>query len=313
MKIFVTGSCGYIGTLLVRRLLQCGHYVTGFDTGWFGDYLEDDHRLTKIKGDMRTFDENLDGFDTVIHLANIANDPSVELNPELSWDVNVLGTYLLLARAKECGVKHFLYASSGSVYGVQDVVAVTEEIPLVPISTYNRTKMVAERVCLSFDRDMTIHCIRPATVCGFSPRQRLDVAVNALTYQALAQKRISVDGGDQMRPHIHILDMVRVYEFFVDKPTILSGCYNAGFENLSIADLANRIAERVGAKVFFSETNDPRSYRLDSSKLLAAGFQPSFNVLDAVDELRQNYEAGLLSDGDQTSTVKWMKALGLGV
>ena len=213
--------------------------------------------------------------DTIIHLANIANDPSVEMNPTLSWEVNVLATQQLADKAKKNKVQNFIYASSGSVYGIKEEEKVTEDLDLVPISVYNKTKMVAERVLLSYKDDFNIHCIRPATVCGWSPRMRLDVSVNMFTWQALRNNEMTVYGGNQVRPNIHIKDMVNVYKHFLENPRIESGCYNAGFENISIIDIANLIEKKLqGTKISISESNDPRSYRQDSQKLLNTGNIP---------------------------------------
>ena len=184
MKILVTGGSGYKGTVLIPQLLKDGHEVVSVDTNWFGDNLDDHPGLTKIKEDIRNIDSiPMNGINSIIHLANIANDPAVELNPNLSWEVNVLASYQLADKALRSGVKQIIYASSGSVYGIKEEERVTEDLPLVPISVYNKTKMVAERVFLSFGDKIDIKCVRPATVCGFSPRMRLDVSVNMLTYQ----------------------------------------------------------------------------------------------------------------------------------
>ena len=186
MNILITGGCGYKGSVLIPSLLADGHTVTNIDTQWFGNSLPEHEKLINIKLDIRnTNDLPLDGIDAVIHLANIANDPAVELNPNLSWEVNVLAGQQLADKAVRAGVRHFLFASSGSVYGVKDEPKVTEELELVPISTYNKTKMVAERVFLSYTDSMQVHCIRPATVCGLSPRMRLDVSVNMLTIRLM--------------------------------------------------------------------------------------------------------------------------------
>ena len=238
MNILVTGGCGYKGTVLAQQLLTDGHDITVLDTQWFGNYLQDHPNLTVLKQDVRNIDAvPLDGVEVVIHLANIANDPGVELNPSLSWEVNVLGTQQLADKAMRKGVKQFLFASSGSVYGVKDEPQVTEELILVPISVYNKTKMTAERVLLSYADQMQVHCIRPATVCGWSPRMRLDVSVNMFTMQALKNASVTVFGGQQTRPNIHIQDMVRVYQHFLINSELPSGCYNAGFENISILDI----------------------------------------------------------------------------
>jgi nucleoside-diphosphate-sugar epimerase len=253
----------------------------------------------------------LEGVDTLIHLANIANDPGVEMNPTLSWEVNVLATQQLADRAVRAGVKQFIFASSGSVYGVKDDPQVTEDLELVPISAYNKTKMVAERVLLSYVDAMQVHCIRPATVCGYSPRMRLDVSVNMLTMQALKNGKMTVFGGDQTRPNIHINDMVGVYRHFLAKPDLPSGCYNAGFENISILDIAKKVASKVSAEIVVSESNDPRSYRQNSDKLLATGFVQTATVSDAIDDVIAKFKSGELVESDQCYTVRWMKHLNL--
>ncbi|PLZ01923.1 NAD-dependent epimerase/dehydratase [Burkholderia sp. WAC0059] len=312
MNILLTGGCGYIGTVLTGLLLEDGHDVRVVDTQWFGNHLVSHPRLSVFRQDTRDVDAlPLDGVDTVIHLANIANDPGVELNPTLSWEVNVLATQQLADRAVRAGVRHFLFASSGSVYGVKDEPQVTEDLSLVPISAYNKTKMVAERVVLSYADRMQVHCIRPATVCGYSPRMRLDVTVNMFTWQALRNGRITVFGGAQTRPNIHVRDMADVYRHFLGHPDLAAGCYNAGFENISILDIAQRVSRKVSAELVVSESNDPRSYRQNSDKLLATGFAPRRTVDDAIDELIHCHRDGLLVENDQCHTVRWMKHLGL--
>ena len=215
MHILVTGGCGYTGTLLINDLIELGYKVTVVDTQWFGNYLAPKKNLEVLKLDIREETKlPLDGVDTVVHLANIANDPGAELNSKLSWEVNVLATQNLIENSVRNKVKHFIFASSGSVYGVKKEKEVTEELTLVPISTYNKTKMIAERILKSYENNIKLHCIRPATVCGFSPRMRLDVSVNMFTFQALKFKSMSVFGGDQIRPNIHIQDLVNVYKHF---------------------------------------------------------------------------------------------------
>lgn len=312
MKILVTGGCGYKGSVLVPLLLADGHEVVSVDTQWFGNHLPEHHSLTNLQLDIRdTSAIPLEGVEAIIHLANIANDPAVELNPTLSWEVNVLAGQQLADRAVRAGVKQLIFASSGSVYGVKDEPNVTEDLTLVPISVYNKTKMVAERVFLSYQKQMQVHCIRPATVCGVSPRMRLDVSVNMLSYQALKNGHITVFGGDQTRPNIHIQDIADVYRHFIAHRDLPSGCYNAGFENISIIDIANRVKNRIGAEIVVSASNDPRSYRQDSSKLLATGFQPSHSVADAIGEISEAFRTNSLPDDDTCYTVKWMQQLEL--
>ena len=312
MKILVTGGCGYKGSVLIPKLLNEGYEIVSFDSQWFGNKLESHPNLENIKGDIRDINSiPFQGIGSVIHLANIANDPAVELNPTLSWEVNVLAAYQLADKAQRNGAKQFIFASSGSVYGVKDEPKVTEDLRLVPISVYNKTKMVAERVFLSFKEKMQIHCIRPATVCGLSPRMRLDVSVNMLTFQALRNKKITVFGGEQTRPNIHINDMVNVYKHFLDNPSIESGCYNAGFENIKIIDIANMIKEKTGAEIIVTESNDPRSYRQDSQKLLDTGFIRKYSVNDAIKDIIDSYKKGELKESDDCYTVKWMRKLKL--
>jgi len=307
MKILLTGGCGYVGTLLTEALLQDDHEVRVVDAQWFGNFLSPHPRLDLIKEDIRNLDVAwLEGVDVILHLANVANDPSVDLDPTLSWEVNVLAAQQLADFAVRAGVRQFVYASSGSVYGVKEEEKVTEDLPLVPISAYNKTKMVAERVLLSYSDQMAVHCIRPATVCGLSPRMRLDLSVNLLTMQALANGRITVFGGDQTRPNIHVQDLVNVYRHFIhqDLPT---GCYNAGFENLSILEIAKNVSNVIPAEIIVSESNDPRSYRICSDKLLATGFVPNRSVQYAIEEIVEAFESGKLQDGDQCYNVKWMQ------
>jgi nucleoside-diphosphate-sugar epimerase len=313
MKILVTGGCGYKGSVLVPALLKDGHSVIVVDTQWFGSYLEPHSRLKNIKADIRDLDRNIfQGVDVVIHLANIANDPAVELNPSLSWEVNVLAGMTLIEAAKAAGVKQFIYASSGSVYGVKEEEKVTEDLELVPISVYNKTKMVAERVFLSYQDSLKVHCLRPATVCGVSPRMRLDVSVNLLTYQALTKGTITVFGGDQTRPNVHIEDIIDVYRHFIcHRDEIDSGCYNVGFENITIKDIANSVLSAIGGDIVVQGSNDPRSYRQDSTKLLSTGFVPKKCVLDAITEIKSAFDSGILNDDESCYTVKRMRSLEL--
>ena len=309
-NILLTGGCGYIGTQLTQSLLDAGHRVTVFDTQWFGNFLEPQANLQIIQGDIRTIESvPMTAIDTVIHLANIANDPCSDLDSKLNWEVNVLATMQLVEKAIAHGVGQFIYASSGSVYGVKDEDAVTEELELVPISDYNKTKMISERVLLSYADRITVQCIRPATVCGYSPRLRLDLSVNILTHLALKHGVITVFGGAQTRPNIHIRDMVRVYLHFLELGERAPGIYNAGFENLSILDIAKKVGAHIPAEIQISESNDPRSYRLCSDKLLATGFEPKFTVDDAIVELKQLWEAGAFSDSELNYNIKRMQAL----
>tara|TARA_A100001388_G_scaffold125628_1_gene92916 strand:+ start:13315 stop:14256 length:942 start_codon:yes stop_codon:yes gene_type:complete len=312
MKIIITGGCGYKGSYLIPLLLEEGHQIISIDTQWFGNYLPSHKNLQNLNIDIRDIDKiNMDGVDVIIHLANIANDPAVELNPTLSWEVNVLAGQQLIEKAQRNNVRHFIFASSGSVYGVKEEPNVTEDLELVPISVYNKTKMVAERVFLSYQDKMQVHCIRPATVCGFSPRMRLDVSVNMFTYQALKNKKMTVFGGDQTRPNIHIKDIANVYKHFIENPAIKSGCYNAGFENITIKKIAEMVSDVIPSEIDITESNDPRSYRQDSSKLIKTGFTPKFTVLDAIKDIANAFNNKVLPEGENCYTVKWMKKISL--
>ncbi|MEP7702965.1 SDR family oxidoreductase [Paraglaciecola sp. 25GB23A] len=305
--ILVTGACGYKGSVLVPKLLANGYHVVAIDTQWFGNFISPHKNLMMIKQDVRhVTDIDLNDIDAIVHLASVANDPCGDLDPKLTWEISALATMQLADYAVRAGVKHFVYASSGSVYGVKDEEQVTENLVLDPISEYNKTKMVSERVLLSYADKMAVQIVRPATVCGLSPRMRLDVSVNMLTMQALKNGIITVFGGDQTRPNIHIDDITDLYVFFLENPQI-TGVYNAGFENISILDIANMVVEKVGAKIEVTPSNDPRSYRINSEKLLATGFKPKKTVSVAIDEIIQKFKAGKLIDEDRWHNLKWMQ------
>jgi len=307
MKLLVTGGCGYKGHVLVPKLLARGCDVVVLDTAWFGNFLAPHPKLQVIQGDVREIEAiNLDGIDGVIHLSSIANDPCGDLDPKLTWEVSALATMQLADKARRSGVKRFIYASSGSVYGIKDELQVTEDLELKPISEYNKTKMVGERVLLSYSDDMVVQIVRPATVCGVSPRMRLDVSVNMLTMQALSKGQITVFGGSQTRPNIHIDDITDVYLHLIDHPEV-TGVYNAGFENISILDIAKIVTKHVPAEIAVTESNDPRSYRVNSDKLLGTGFKPKKSVEDAVTEIITMYRAGDLKDEDRFYNLKWME------
>ncbi len=307
MKILVTGGCGYKGSVLVPKLIAKGHDVVAFDIQWFGNFLPEHPALTVVQGDIRNIDEvDLTGVDAIIHLSSVANDPCGDLNPKITWEISCLATMQLADRAKRLGINRFIYASSGSVYGVSDEPQVTEDLELFPLSEYNKTKMCAERIMLSYSEDMVVQIVRPATVCGFSPRMRLDVSVNMLTMQALQNGKITVFGGEQTRPNIHIQDITDLYLFLLENPQH-TGIYNAGFENLSILEIATMVAEHVSAEIVVTPSNDPRSYRVNSDRLLATGFRPKHTVEDAIKEIVGMYRQGALKDEDHFHNLKWMQ------
>jgi nucleoside-diphosphate-sugar epimerase len=307
MRVLVTGGCGYKGTVLVPKLLARGYRVTVLDTMWFGNFLEEHPNLTVTKGDVRDIDNiSLDDIDILIHLSSVANDPCGDLDPKLTWEISALATMQLADKAARSGVKQFIYASSGSVYGIKEEEQVTEDLELKPISEYNKTKMVSERVLLSYEDRMAIQIIRPATVCGYSPRMRLDVSVNLLTMLALTKGKITVFGGAQIRPNVHIDDITDVYLHLIDHPEV-TGIYNTGFENISILDIAKLVTKYVPAEIVITASNDPRSYRVNSDKLLATGFKPKKTVEHAIQEVIEKYRSGILTDDDKYYNLRWMQ------
>ena len=308
MHILLTGGCGYVGSVLTPKLLEHGFKVTVVDIMWFGNYLPDHKNLKIIEQDIRSINNlSMEDVDVVIHLANVANDPCGDLSSKLTWEVNALATMCLVEWAIQHNAKQFIYASSGSVYGVKEESQVTEDLSLIPISDYNKAKMVSERVLLSYKDSIVLQCIRPSTVCGYSPRMRLDLSVNMLTMQALANKKITVFGGDQIRPNIHIQDITDLVLFFLEQGKKVQGIYNAGFENISIMDIAKKATELAPAEIVVTPSNDPRSYRLNSDKLLATGFKPKYDVEYAMKEIVNAFEAGKLEDEDGCYNVRTMK------
>jgi nucleoside-diphosphate-sugar epimerase len=310
MNILITGGCGYVGTILTKTLLDIGHNVHVYDIMWFGNFLPKHPGLTVTQGDIREIEKvPMTGMDVVIHLANVANDPCSDLNSKLNWEVNVLATKLLVEKAIDHRVAQFIYASSGSVYGYKEEPQVTEELSLVPLSDYNKTKMISERVLLSYADEILVQIVRPATVCGYSPRMRLDLSVNILTMQAFTNKRITVFGGKQTRPNIHIQDMIGVYLHFLNRGNAIQGIYNAGFENISIIEIAERASAKIPSEIVVSESKDPRSYRLNSDKLLETGYKQKHTVDDAMNEIIEAFRNGILRDEDKYYNIRSMKGL----
>lgn len=310
LSIVITGGCGFVGHILTSSLLELGHQVRVVDAMWFGNYLPKHENLEIIESDIRNLEEScFDGVDTVFHLANVANDPCSDLNSKLNWEVNALASMQLVEMAIRKEVKQLVFASSGSVYGVKEEPLVTEDLSLVPISDYNKTKMISERVLLSYADKIAISCIRPATVCGYSPRMRLDLSVNMLTMQALANGKITVFGGEQTRPNIHLRDLVAVYLHVLENPERMTGIFNAGFENLSIMQIAERVVSHVPSEIVVTESNDPRSYRLSSQKLLDTGFMPVSSVEEGILEVIDAYRSGKLRMEERYFNVKTMVRL----
>ena len=309
MKILVTGGCGYKGSILIPKLLKLGHKVVSIDTQWFGNYLINHKNLKNIRLDINQIEDiDLKNVNTIIHLASIANDPMAELDKNLSWEASALGTLRLINSALKYKVKKIIYASSGSVYGIKKEKKVHEDLKLKPLSLYNKVKMVTERVLLSYNDMIDINIVRPGTVCGYSPRMRYDLTVNAMTYSALKNKKILVFGGNQIRPNIHIEDLTDIYLMLLKK-NYKKLIVNAGFENLSILEIAKKISKITKAKIIIKkDKNDPRSYRMSSDRLLKkTKYIPKYNVHRAIIDLKEKYENNKLFDDKKFYSVKWLK------
>jgi len=309
MKILVTGGCGYVGSILIPKLLKKGHKVISVDNQLFGNFLPKNKNLENIKIDIRNLEKIYPKkIDAIIHLASIANDPMAELDKNLSWETSTLGSLILINFALKNKIKRIIYASSGSVYGIKSEKRVCENLSLKPISLYNKVKMATERILLSYKDKIDIFIVRPATVCGYSPRMRFDLTVNALTFDALKKKVITVFGGKQIRPNIHIDDLADLYIFFLTANKKFSGIYNAGFENKSVLQIAKIISKNIKSKIKIVKNNiDPRSYRLDSSKLVKIGFKPKKNINKAIHELKNLYLKKDLKDKPHFHSIRWLK------
>jgi nucleoside-diphosphate-sugar epimerase len=308
MKILITGACGYQGTKLIPLLLSKKHKVTAIDTQWFGNKLKKNKNLKNYKKNILDIKKNdVKEIDVIIHLASIANDPMGDLNKNLTWEVSCLGTMQLLELAVKNKVKKFIYASSASVYGVKKEKKVIETLSLKPISTYNKAKMIAEKTILSYSNKIDVTIVRPATVCGVSPRMRFDLSVNMMAYQAIKNKKMTVFGGQQTRPNIHIDDLLDLYQFFLKKNKKFNGIFNAGFENLKIIEIAKKVKKIIPAEIkIFKNNIDIRDYRLDSSKLLSLGFKPKKNVGDAIREIKEHYGKNINKVDKSCFSIDWL-------
>ncbi len=288
-KILVVGGAGYVGTLLSNYLSSKEQKITVIDNFWFGDFLN--KKIKKIKKDVRNL--NIVDFknqDIVINLAYLSNDPLCEINARDTWEIGPLSTYQQLDLSVKAGVKKYIFASSGSIYGLKKEKNVTEDLGLDPITDYNKSKMICEKVVESFNDKISTTILRPATVCGFSPRLRLDVVLNLFCYQAFFDKQITILGGNQIRPLVHIKDMIRSYEFVINKN--IKGCFNIGFENQKVKELAKNISKIFQCKLITKKSNDPRSYRINSDKITSKGFVPKYNSIDAILDLKQAFDKG---------------------
>jgi len=326
-SVLVTGGAGYVGSVLVPQLLEAGHKVTVLDLYLYGDDVldpvKDNPNLRQIKGDMRDLavvEDALSGCDAVIHLACISNDPSFELDPELGKSINLDAFQPLVQASKRAGVKRFIYASSSSVYGIKDDPEVHEDLPLEPLTDYSKFKVRCEEILDEERAPGFVGCtIRPSTVCGYGPRQRLDVIVNILTNHAVNNGRIRVFGGTQKRPNLHIQDMVGVYLYLLQQPDekIDGKIWNAGYQNHTLMELAEIVKRVVGGdlEIDVEPTDDNRSYHVSSDKITRdIGFVPSHTIEDAVRDLVAAFKAGRLPDSmtdPKYSNIQTMQKIGL--
>jgi nucleoside-diphosphate-sugar epimerase len=329
-SVLVTGGAGYCGSILVPDLLNAGYKVTVYDVMYYGsDHLPlDNPNLTVVEGDIRDTDhlaKHLQGIDAVANLACISNDASFELDEALSTTVNLDAFEPMIKAAKAAGVRRFVYASSSSVYGVSDKPDVTEDHPLVPLTLYNKYKGMCEpRLFAHTDDNFVGVVFRPATVCGYGPRQRLDVSVNILTNHAINKGKITVFGGDQLRPNLHIQDYSDVVQLLLSAPAekVANGVYNVGYQNKSIMEIA-QIVKSVVEREFpengelpieVTSSDDPRSYHINSDKIKRElGFTPKHTIEEAVEGLCKAFKNGELPnsfDDDQYFNVRTMKAIG---
>jgi nucleoside-diphosphate-sugar epimerase len=301
-KILITGGAGYVGTELCNYLAKKNYDITAVDTFWFEDKL--DANVKKIKSDIRNLDIKIfKKIDCVIHLAYLSCDNSCEINAKETWEIGPLSLYSMLEGCVKYKVKKFIFASSGSIYGLKNENKVTEELGLEPLTDYNKSKMICEKVLNSYSKKIKTVVLRPGTVCGFSKRLRLDLLVNIFAYQAYFNKKINVNGGKQIRPIINIKDLVNAYEFFVKKN--ITGTFNVSYANKSVLEIAKMVSKIIPAKILLKRTLDPRSYRMDNSKLKKTGLNLNYNIESAIYELKKLFIKGF-KPSEKNWNIKWL-------
>ena len=323
-KILITGGAGYIGAVLTPYLLNKGHKITVIDLMIYGkEVLSKNPNLRIVKGDIRDInllEKELPNHEVVIHLACISNDPSFELNPKLGKSINLDAFTPLVEISKKNLVKRFIYASTSSVYGIKKEKDVDETMSLEPLTDYSKYKVDCEIILKKYvSENFTPIVIRPATVCGYSPRQRLDVVVNILTNLAYHKKSVSVFGGKQLRPNIHIEDMAKAYEALIlaPKSKVSGEIFNAGYENRSVLEIAKTVKRVIGngVKLKFSPTDDNRSYHISSKKIKKIlDFEPTNTISDAVNDLKLAFKKGLLPNSltdEKYFNIKMMQTINL--
>jgi nucleoside-diphosphate-sugar epimerase len=315
--VLVSGGGGFVGTVLTERLLGMGYTVRVHDTFWFGDFLPDHPRLTKIRGDLRdprSVDLALDGADAVIQLACLSNDPSSDLDADLTRSINLDGCRNIIHAARRKGVKRFIYASSASVYGVRDEPDIVEDMHLAPITLYSRYKAEIEEELFKVGApDFTTVAVRNSTVSGFSRRMRLDLIISIFVRAAMRKKLITIEGGDQLRPLIHMQDLVDFYVLLLgaEASQIHQQAFNVSSDNYKVIDVARMVQERIPCELAFAGYTDPRSYRVNTNKVeRMLGFKTTYSIESAIDEVRAALADGRIDDEDpRCYNMRYMKTL----
>jgi len=303
-EIFIIGGGGYVGSRMVPYLLDKGYHITVYDLFVYGNYLKKHKNLNIIQGDVRDIKKltkNINDYKTIIHMACISNDPGFDLNPIISRTINYDCFIKLLENLKNSNsLEKFIYASSSSSYGSLNIKHVTEKTKQRPITDYAKYKMLCEIALKKYNIPSVI--FRPATICGYSPRLRLDLVLNILTTNALINKEIKIFNGELYRPNVHIMDMIRAYEYVINSPEdyINNQVFNIGLISLKVKDLSKMVKnvleveynEKINLKNI--KTNDTRSYHMESNKIKEFGFEFKYTLEDGIREIAEAYYKGML-------------------
>jgi len=325
--VLVTGGAGYVGAVLVPKLLAAGYKVKVLDLYIYGDHalnsVKNNPNLKEIRGDIRDREllkKEIPYSDAVIHLACISNDPSYELDPKLGKSINYDAFINLVDVSRKSGVKRFIYASSSSVYGIKSESEVTEDLSLEPLTDYSKYKALCEKVLMDAATDnFVVTIIRPSTVCGYSPRLRLDLTVNILTNHAINKGQITVFGGEQKRPNLHIEDMTDLYLFLLEQPAgkVQKKIYNVGYENYKVGEIAEMVGGALGGNIKIETTpsDDIRSYHVSSKKITEElGFSAKYNIQQAILDLKKAFDEGRIPNPMEDIkyyNIKTMQAINL--
>ncbi len=307
-KILITGGGGYVGSLLVQELLKKNYKITVVDTFWFGNYLTKNKNLKILKKNILNLrNSDFKRIDCVIHLASIANDNAADIDQKFAWETSCLGTKIICDLAKNNNIKKFIYASSGSVYGVKKEKQVTENLSCEPVSVYNKSKMVAERIVLSYKENFQTIIVRPSTLYGYSPRMRLDLTINILCYHAYKFNKVTIFGGKQWRPYLHIKDMVNFYLHCLKRKK-MRGTYNISQGNLTLDQTAEKIKLFMPkCKIVHTKSNDIRSYRLNSDRAIKSGFRFVTNINDEIQNLLKLLKDKKIESRPNNYSINWLK------